>query len=126
DSSVLAQAGELLNGRSEYFGAHTHHIGNPPNWFVNPFENKRHPGAAIHWSRIAEFNVEAGDIKVLWEMSRFSWAPIFARAWRISGDKRYLSALDLWIEDWWRHNPPNTGPNWMCGQETSVRLINVL
>jgi hypothetical protein len=122
----LTEADELLAGRAKYFSVHAHDIGSPPNWFLNPFENKPHPQPALHWSEIEDFSPEAGDIKVVWEMSRFSWAPVFARAWRISGDARYLSALQLWIQDWWRCNPPNTGPNWMSGQETSIRLINAL
>jgi heparinase II/III-like protein len=126
DRSVLAEADELLSGRANYFSVHAYDIGNPPNWFLNPFLKKRHPHPAVHWSGIADFSAEAGDIKVVWEMSRFSWALVFARAWHIGGDVRYLSALQSWMEDWWRCNPPNTGPNWMCGQETSIRLISAL
>ena len=126
DPSVLREADELLGGRTNYFSAHVHDVGNPPNWFLDPFQNKQHPQPGLHWSKIAESDAEAGDIKVVWDISRFSWATAFARAWRISGDARYLLALQLWMEDWWRFNPPNTGPNWMCGQETSIRLINAL
>ncbi len=124
--SVLAEADELLTGKANFFSIHAQDIGNPPNWFLNPFQNKRHPQSTLHWSEIADLNAEAGDIKVVWEMSRFNWVLVFARAWRISGDVRYLSALQSWMEDWWRCNPPNTGPNWMCGQETSIRLISAL
>jgi hypothetical protein len=124
--SVLAEADELLTGRANLFSAHAQDIGSPPNWFLNPFENKRHPHTALHWGEIADFSADAGDIKIVWEMSRFIWAPSLARAWRISGDARFLSTMQLWMEDWWRCNPPNTGPNWMCGQETSIRLINAL
>lgn len=126
DRSVLTEANELLTGSANYFSVHMHEVGSPPDWFLNPFQNTRHPKPANHWSKIEDFNVDAGDIKIVWELSRFAWAPVFARAWRLSGDKRYLSALQLWMQDWWRRNPPNTGPNWMCGQETSIRLTNML
>jgi hypothetical protein len=126
DPSVLTEADELLRGRARYFSVHAREIGNPPNWFINPFKNKQHPQTTQHWSDIPDFNAEVGDIKVIWEVSRFNWVAVFARAWRISGDARYLSTLQVWMQDWWRHNPPNTGPNWMCGQETSIRLINAL
>jgi hypothetical protein len=126
DRSVLNEADELLTGRANFFSVHAQDIGNPPDWFLNPFENKRHPHPALHWGEIADFSAAAGDIKVVWELSRFIWAPVLARAWRISGDSRYLSTMQLWMEDWWLCNPPNTGPNWMCGQETSIRLINAL
>jgi hypothetical protein len=126
DRSVLTEADRLLEGKANYFSVHAQEISNPPDWFFNPFQDKRHQQPTLHWSVIADFNAEAGDIKVIWEMSRFSWASIFARAWRMSGNARYLSALQLWMQDWWWCNPPNTGPNWMCGQETSIRLINAL
>src|SRR5712672_4862074 len=42
DRSVLIEADELLAGRVNYFSAHSHNIGNPPNWFLDPFQNKRH------------------------------------------------------------------------------------
>ena len=126
DRSVLSEADELLRGRTNYFSVHAQDVGSPPNWFLNPFQNKRHPQPILHWSEIADFAAEVGDIKVIWETSRCSWALVFARAWRISGDSRYLYAMQSWMEDWWRWNPPNTGPNWMCGQEASIRLINML
>jgi Heparinase II/III-like protein/Heparinase II/III N-terminus len=124
--SILVEADELLTGRAKYFSVHPREVGNPPDWFLNPFQKKRHPQPALHWSKIADFSADAGDIKVVWEMSRFTWAPAFARAFRVSADARYLSALQLWMQDWWRSNPPNTGPNWMCGQESSIRLMNAL
>lgn len=126
DRSVLGEADELLQGKLHYFSTHVHNVGNPPNWFLNPLQNKLHPQPALHWSEIADFSEKAGDIKVVWEASRFHWATVFARAWRISGDARYLSIMQLWMDDWWKCNPPNTGPNWMCGQEASIRLINTL
>ena len=126
DPSVLTEADALLSGRASYFSVHAHDVGCPPNWFLNPFRNQQHLQPAAHWSDIADFNVDAGDIKIVWEMSRFGWTTIFARAWRISGDKRYRAALQDWIQDWWRCNPPNIGPNWMCGQEASIRLVNAV
>ena len=126
DRAVLTEANELLAGRMTYFSTHVLDVGNPPAWFLNPFQNTRHMQSTTHWSKIADFNADVGDIKTIWEPSRYTWATVFARAWRISGDLRYLSVLQRWIEDWWRSNPAYTGPNWMCGQETSIRLINTL
>lgn len=126
DRAVLTEADELLTGRVTYFSTHPLDVGNPPDWFLNPFQNIRHTQSTAHWSKIADFDRNVGDIKIIWEPSRFTWATVFARAWRMSGDSRYPSGLQRWMEDWWTHNPPYTGPNWMCGQETSIRLINTL
>ncbi|HZJ02165.1 MAG TPA: alginate lyase family protein, partial [Thermoleophilia bacterium] len=51
---------------------------------------------------------------------------LLAQAFRLSGDRRYLSTLNSWYADWVTSNPPNQGPNWKCGQETSLRLLNAL
>ncbi len=126
DRSILAEADKLLAGKANYFCAHVQDIGNPPNWFLNPFQDKQHSQPERHWSDIADFSADAGDIKIIWELSRFTWALVFARAWRISGDARYLSAMQFWMQRWWWCNPANTGPNWMSGQETAIRLINAL
>lgn len=124
ERDVVAEADALLAGTATYFSVHRHRVGSPPDWFLDPFTGYRHPTPARHWSEIPDFG--AGDIKVVWELSRFGWALAFARAWRVSGEGRYLTALQDWVEDWWCRNPPNVGPNWKCGQETSLRLINTL
>jgi len=126
DLSAVTEATRLLAGTTDYFSWHPRTVSNPPNWFLNPFLNVKHPQSSTHWSRIPDFASHVGDIKVIWELSRFMWAPLFVRSWRLSGDHRFLMAFQQWIEDWWQSNPPNTGPNWKCGQETSIRLINTL
>ena len=125
DPSVRARAEALLAGQATFFSCHRFQVGAPPAWLANPFVGTRHPQPDEHWTRIADFSA-AGDIKVIWELSRFSWAPVLARAARVSGDARFSSALCAWLEDWWQQNPPNRGPQWKCGQETSLRLLNTL
>lgn len=126
DHSVIAEADRLVAGETQFFGAHQLHVGNPPDWLLNAFSGKRHGAARSHWSAIPDFDPGIGDIKIIWEMSRFGWAPVLARAYRTAGDDKYAQTLHAWIEDWWKRNPPNTGPNWKCAQEASIRLLNTL
>ena len=39
---------------------------------------------------------------------------------------RYLDGLNTWSQSWCQANPVNGGCNWLCGQETSIRLIHAL
>jgi hypothetical protein len=39
-----------------------------------------------HWADLKDFHPEAGDIKNIWEASRFEWVVTLARAYAISGD----------------------------------------
>jgi len=120
---LLERAENLLNGKLCYFSDEIKQVGSPPDWFLDPYSNK-HLSPSGHWSKLNEFS--ATDIKTVWEASRFEWVPLFARAWRINGDKRYIDSLNQWLHDWALHNPSNTGPNWKCSQETSIRVINLM
>jgi hypothetical protein len=124
--SILEEAHKLREGSLRYFSHRFFHIGSPPDWFLNPFNGKRLSHPEIHWSKVSDFNLEIGDIKCIWEASRFDWALLLARAYRLTGETRYLTLLNEWASDWIAKNPLNMGPNWKCGQETAVRLMQVL
>jgi len=121
--AIMTQALSLLEGRLEYFSHLKCQIGSPPDWLLDPISGNRLVDNG-HWSKLNEFS--KADIKIVWEASRFEWVTLFARAWRISGDNRYLEALNSWLHDWAIKNPLNSGPNWKCGQEASIRTINLL
>lgn len=121
--AILGRADRLVAGELVYFSRFSRKIGSPPDWFLDPFSNE-HVSAADHWSQLDEFC--GGDIKIVWEASRFEWAPLLARAWRIDGGGPYLQTANLWLDNWVQQNPFNGGPNWKCGQEASIRTINLL
>jgi asparagine synthase (glutamine-hydrolysing) len=63
------------------------------------------------------------DIKFIWEPNRFAFVYTLVRAYAASHNEKYAEAFWTLIEDWAAHNPPNTGPNWMDGQEIALRLM---
>lgn len=123
---IIREANELINGNIRLFSNRLFKVGSPPDWFLNPINKKRFKNPELHWSRIDEFDSGVGDIKCVWESSRFNWAPKLARAYLLSKDRRYLRTLNEWVSDWTWKNPLNRGPNWKCGQESSVRMMNLL
>jgi hypothetical protein len=123
---TVAQAERTLDGELCYFSHAWHRVGSPPDWFADPFGRARLADTDLHWSSIPDFSTGVSDIKVIWEPSRWEWALLFARAYRLTGDTRFWEALNRWSTDWLLHNPPNRGPNWKCGQEAAIRLINAL
>ena len=122
---TIVAADDLLAGHMDWFGRHRIAITTPPDWFLDPFNGNR-VDAAAHWSQIPDFDAARADIKCIWEPSRFGWALVLARAYRLTGESRYLQALNDWCYDWQENNPPNRGPNWKCGQETAIRVLSVL
>ena len=108
-----------------FFSFHKFTFDSPPDWFLNPWTGSRFSLTDKHWSEISDFIPELGDIKTVWELSRFDWLPQLAWSFK-NGDKNILTTIELWLRDWCYHNPPNSGINWKCGQETGLRAINML
>lgn len=54
-------------------------MGNPPDWFTNPFTESRIRAAEAPWWQLSDFDHGAGDIKTIWEASRFDWVVAFAQ-----------------------------------------------
>ena len=64
-----------------------------------------------------------GDLKFILEPSRFLFVYPLARAYAISGDERFPEAFWSAIENWASNSPPMSGPLWICGQESSLRIL---
>lgn len=117
---VLEIANAALEGRFLFFSRWWADLGNPPDWLLNPVDGVRYPGD-IHWSLIPDLSPELGDIKYVWEASRFPHVYYFVRAYVLTGDERYAEGFWNHVESWVRANPPELGPNWRCGQEIAIR-----
>jgi len=103
-----------------FFAHHWAHTGLPPDWHRNWQSGERVP-SNLHWSRIDEF--AHGDIKWVWEPSRFTPVYALVRAYWRTGDERWPELFWRLIEDWRAANPPQHGVNWKCGQEIALRII---
>ncbi len=144
---AIDEAGKILSGEIKYFAHEFQKISFPPNWHKDYFTShitlssskgslsqqsetlrsrRTLPQSDMtvsnkHWSQISDDGEV--DIKFIWESNRFSFVYSLVRAYASSQDERYAEAFWKLILDWGEHNPPNTGPNWMDGQEISLRLI---
>ena len=77
------------------------------------------------WWQIGDFETGLGDVKAVWEASRFDW--VIAMAQRAAmGDSSEGGQLNDWLTNWVAHNRPFLGVNWKCGQESSIRLMRLV
>ncbi len=115
----------LWDKQGTLFSAHSFPISSaPPDWFANPLTRARMKNTDSPWHSIADFDPEVGDIKFIWELSRWSWLPAFAE--RGKSERGEVERLNNWLEDWVQNNPPYQGPNWKCGQEASLRVLHLI
>jgi hypothetical protein len=148
---AIDEADKLLSGEIKYFSHQFHKTGFPPNWHQIP-PTLPTPSSATgdseytaedgglsrgkHWSQISDDSVIARngakrhdeailnyDIKFIWEPNRFAFFYTLVRAYSATQDEKYPQAFWKLIEDWAKHNLPNTGANWKDGQEISLRLM---
>jgi hypothetical protein len=120
---VLAEAENILSGNFPYFGALSFAAGFPPRWFHNPVTGQSVSPLRL-WTQMRFASPAYGDLKFILEPSRFLFVYPLARAYALSGDDRYPEAFWNCIEDWVRNNPPMAGPLWICGQESSLRILS--
>ncbi|NDV63027.1 hypothetical protein G0Q06_11235 [Puniceicoccales bacterium CK1056] len=118
--TVISRADRILGGEIQYFFHNWQKTGFPPNWHKNPFTGESAP-TECHWSELGDFGF--GDIKVIWEASRFSFAYDLTRAYLATNNEKYAEGFWAALEDWRKNNPPQLGVNWKCGQEISIRLM---
>ena len=123
---LIAEAEKVISGKLCYYGFHWKQAANPPDWFLNPFNGNRYQNSNFHWTLLPDFDPRIGDIKNIWEASRFEWVITLARAYKVTGKQVYLKTMNTWLADWSIRNPLNIGPNWKCGQEASLRVFNLI
>jgi hypothetical protein len=119
-STSVTEANAIIDGRWQYFTGEIFDVGMPPQWHLNPLTGQHVPPDR-HWTQIADF--DAGDIKYIWEASRFSVVYTFVRAYATNQDIKYANAFWQLVEDWAAENPPQLGTNWKCGQEGTFRVM---
>ena len=117
-----AEADAFARGYARIFAHRLVEVGRPDRWTRSVLTGHS-TDPYTHWSRLRDTGSD--DIKGVWELSRFSWAYALVRAWLRDGEERHVELFWSTLEDWMARNPPNRGPNWMCGQEAAFRLIAV-
>jgi Heparinase II/III-like protein/Heparinase II/III N-terminus len=122
EKSLLSEANKIIDGRLPFFGRLSLDCGSPPRWFQNPVTGQCvSPNRS--WTQMRFADDEYGDLKFILESSRFLFIYPLARAYAISGDERFAEAFWRAIENWAASSPPMSGPLWICGQESSLRIL---
>ncbi len=93
-------------------------------WEQSVLTGQNYSNMAKPWFCLSDFDSNVGDIKGVWEASRFDWALGLAKDY-LSGREQALDELNATTKDWLEHNPPYLGPNWKCGQEASIRVMHL-
>ena len=112
----------ILSGKIQFFSSKYYDLGIDYDWITNPDSGFRYD-IQKHWTKVNDYSQEAGDIKYVWEKSRFSFLYTVIR-YDYHFEEDHSSFVFQQITDWIEKNPINQGPNYKCSQEISLRLMN--
>ena len=121
-ATLKEKALKILNGEVLFFSSDWKIIKGNDSWITNP-ETKFKYDVSKHWSEINDFDIKNGDIKYVWEKSRFSYLLTLMRYDYHFNEDHSAFVFDE-IESWIDSNPINQGPNWKCSQEIGLRICN--
>lgn len=122
NDELKAEVDGILKGEFTFFSASKFTLGKNYDWITNPdtgFKYNIHK----HWVDINDYSKEAGDIKYVWEKSRFTYLNTVIR-YDYHFEEDLSEFVFTEIEDWINKNPINCGPNYKCSQEISLRSFN--
>src|SRR5690606_29081368 len=67
--------------------------GSSPDWHWNLFTGTRVPHPERDWWSIPDFDEQIGDIKAIWEISRFDWVLALLQQ-AVAGDTQAINELN--------------------------------
>lgn len=121
--ALLAEADRVCAGHVVLFADRSFDVGVPTVWNRDP--DSGITGPAVFAGDIAIDRQElVGDIKHVWELNRHLHLVRLAQAWSVSGEVRWLHALEQQLRSWLDQCPPLLGPNWTSPLEMGIRLVN--
>lgn len=124
DKKLSERVYDIKNGKLLLFNSLLVDLGTNYDWVTNP-DSKHKYDKNKHWTEIADYSKQAGDIKYVWEKSRFSYLyDIIRYDYHHEDDSSKHVFAD--IASWIKANPINCGPNYRCSQEMSLRVLNWL
>jgi hypothetical protein len=122
-AGVLRYAEAVLRGEYPLMGYGSPNLGTRPDWQCDWVSEKNWPLEDSRKLRIVRH--DGSDVKAPWELSRLQWSPVVAKAYVVSGDRKYREAIQSLLTDWIADNPPGLGVNWTVAMEAALRGISL-
>lgn len=126
DAAAAARhrADRMLSGHYDLLGYRDIDFGMPPAWHRDAVHNRE--ASRQFWSDVPYLDSSQGDHKVIWEINRHQHWLGLARAFHLTGEGRYYSAVIAQLENWMAVNPPLHGMNWASMLEIALRSLSWL
>jgi hypothetical protein len=115
----------IMAGRWLAFGHLDLEVDDPPRWHFDYLARCDLSNHAHGWQLNHRRLPGGADIKLVWELSRWTQLTRLAMAAHVLNDPIPAQRCLAWLEDWDRVNPPFRGWNWTSALEAGLRLIQL-
>lgn len=122
---IMVQAERICRHHFDLLGYEELDYGTEIDWHCDRVHRKRAPLDA--WFRVQYLDFEVvGDSKVTWELNRHQHLVTLAKAYRLSGNEKFLAELLAQWNHWQLSNPYPFGINWTSSLEVAFRSLSWL
>jgi Heparinase II/III-like protein/Heparinase II/III N-terminus len=120
--AIVQKAERICEHLFDLLGYEGLNVGERIDWQLDVVHHKRAPRKIWFRIRYLDFE-EVGDSKIIWELNRHQHLVTLAKAYRISGERKYTRELfDQWYH-WQQQNAYPIGINWASSLEVAFRSI---
>ncbi len=120
---IVLQADNICRHEFDLLGYEGLDYGDPLQWHLDLVHGKQAPRKSFHKIRYLDFD-EVGDSKVTWELNRLQHLVTLAKAYRLTGDRRYAGEIFQQWRHWHAENPYPIGINWASSLEVAFRTLS--
>jgi hypothetical protein len=97
--------------------------GSTIDWHLDLVHGKRAPRRLFYKVRYLDFE-EVGDSKITWELNRHQHFVTLAKAYRLTGNLRFVDEIMRQWRQWQADNPYPVGINWASSLEVAFRSLS--
>jgi hypothetical protein len=122
DAAIL-EAERLCRHEVELLNLGTVKLGSAIDWHRDPYSGRT--WERTFWTEYRpEHDPEGRDSKVIHELNRHQHLPRLAKAWLLTGNRRYADEAVQQMLSWIEQNPTGIGINWQSSLEIAIRTIS--
>ncbi len=122
---TIERADRICEHRFDLLGFEDLRYGPEIDWHLDIVNGRRAPLCPWYKVPSGDFD-QVGDAKVTWELNRHNHLVTLAKAYRLSGEQRYVAEIEAQFDHWWKNNPYPFGINWASALEVAFRSLSWL
>jgi hypothetical protein len=122
---IVLQAENICAHRFDLLGYKGIDYGNSMDWHLDAVHGIRSPKKPFYRIPYLSF-ADVGDSKITWELNRHQHFVTLAKAFRLTGDPRFVDEILGQWRHWSAENPYPIGINWASSLEVAFRAVSWL